>query len=166
MGDTKHLNSEDAISKVKELASEITTCMFGTYESTKFFTRPMSTQQVDDDGNLWFLSSRDSLKNKQIANDGRVELIYSQGNEKFVSIHGNASLSYNKEKIKELWQPIAKIWFTEGVDDPRISAIKVSFSEGYYWDTKHGKMVELAIMAAALVSGKTMDDGIEGKLKR
>jgi general stress protein 26 len=166
MGDTKHLHSESAISKMKELAKEITTCMFGTYENSKFFTRPMSTQQVDDEGNLWFLSDRDSEKNNQIEYDDRVELIYSQGNEKFLSIHGTASISYDKEKIKELWQPLAKIWFTEGVDDPRISVIKVSFSDGYYWNTKHGKMVEIAIMAAALVSGKTMDDGIEGKLKR
>lgn len=44
-------------------------------------------------------------------------------------------------KIKELWEPIVKTWFTEGADDPRITAIKVAPAEGYYWDTKHGMAV-------------------------
>ena len=72
---------------------------------------------------------------------------------------------YDKEKIKELWEPIVKTWFQEGTDDPHISVIKVTPKEGYYWDTKHGKLVALAKMVASMVSGKTMDDGIEGKIK-
>jgi general stress protein 26 len=166
MGDTKNLHDEKAISKIKGLAEQIRTCMFGTYDQGKLCLRPMSTQQIDDEGNFWFLSNRESDKNGQLAKDGRVELMYSQGNEKFLVIHGAASINYDKEKIKELWQPLAKIWFTEGADDPRISVIRVSMNDGYYWDTKHGKMVELAKMAVALLTGKTMDDGIEGKLKK
>ncbi|MDQ2693096.1 MAG: pyridoxamine 5'-phosphate oxidase family protein, partial [Chloroflexota bacterium] len=27
-------------------------------------------------------------------------------------------------------------WFTEGKDDPRVAAIKVTPTGGYYWDTK------------------------------
>lgn len=165
MADTKNLSAAQAISKAGELAKEISTCMFGTYENNQLFTRPMSTQQIDEQGNFWFLSDKSSRKNEQISKDKHVELIYMLGNEKFLSIHGNAYISYDIEKIKQLWQPLAKIWFTEGAEDTRISIIKVAFTKGYYWDTKHGKMVELAIMAAALVTGKTMDDGIEGKLK-
>lgn len=57
-----------------------------------------------------------------------------------------------------------KVWFTKGTDDPAISVIKVKAGDGYYWDTKYGKMVKMLKMAAALVMGKTMDDGIEGML--
>jgi general stress protein 26 len=32
-------------------------------------------------------------------------------------------------------------WFTEGEDDPRITVIKVSPTQGYYWDNKHGNAV-------------------------
>ena len=28
------------------------------------------------------------------------------------------------------------VWFTEGVRDPRITVIKVTPEDGYYWDTK------------------------------
>ena len=166
MGDVKNLSNNEATEKIKELAEEIDTCMFCTYKDGNLISRPMSTQKADEEGNLWFLSDKDSDKNKEIALNNNVELLYGQGHDKYLALHGKASISTNKEKIKELWQPIAKVWFTEGVDDPRISVIKVSYDDGYYWDSKHGKMVQMAKMAAAFVSGKTMDDGIEGKLSK
>jgi general stress protein 26 len=43
----------------------------------------------------------------------------------FLNIYSTATVSKDKQKIKELWQPVLKTWFTEGVDDPRISVIKV-----------------------------------------
>ncbi len=149
---------------MKELADEIKTCMFCTYKGNELQARPMSAQQVDEMGNVWFLSDKDSTKNTDIKANSHVDLLFGQGNAKFLSLHGSAQVLYDKEKIMELWQPIAKISFTECVDYPRISVIKVSVKDGYYWDTKHGKVVEVAIMAAAFVSGKTMDDGIEGTL--
>jgi general stress protein 26 len=66
--------------------------------------------------------------------------------------------------IKELWEPIIKTWFTEGVDDPRITVIKVETQEGYYWDTKHGNAVAFIKMAAGAIMGKTLDDSIEGRV--
>jgi general stress protein 26 len=75
-----------------------------------------------------------------------------------------AAISTDRKKIKELWSPIAKTWFTEGVDDPRLSVIKVTPTQGYYWDTKHGLAVAGVKMLIGAVLKKTMDDGIQGKL--
>ena len=50
------------------------------------------------------------------------------------------------------------------MDDPRITAIKVETTEGYYWDNKHGNVVAFAKMAAGAIMGKTLDDSIEGEL--
>jgi general stress protein 26 len=164
MGDVKNLQGNEAAEKVKELAEVIKTCIFCTYDGDILESRPMSTRQADDEGNLWFLSDKNDVKIRQIERNSKVEVLFAEGESKFMAIHGTATILYDKEKIKELWAPIAKIWFKDGVDDPNIAIIKVQRTGGYYWDTKHGKMVELAIMAAALASGKTMDDGIEGKL--
>ena len=82
-----------------------------------------------------------------------------------MNIYGTAIISQDKEKIKELWEPILKVWFTEGIDDPRISVIKVEPTEGYYWDTKHGQAVAFIKRLAGAAMGKTTDDSIEGKLK-
>jgi hypothetical protein len=50
------------------------------------------------------------------------------------------------------------------VDDPRITVIKVTPTEGYYWDNKHGNAVAGAKMMIGAMIGKTLDDSIEGKL--
>ncbi len=164
MGDVKNLGGNEAAKKVQELAEEIKTCIFCTYDGDSLESRPMSCRQADDAGNLWFLSDKNDLKIDQINRNSKVEILFAEGESKFMAIHGTATVMYDKEKIKELWTPIAKIWFKDGMDDPNIAIIRVERTGGYYWDTKHGKMVEFAIMAAALATGKTMDDGIEGKL--
>ena len=125
----------------------------------------MSVQQVDDEGNLWFLSANDSHQNKELALDPSVKL-YFQGSahSDFLQLTGRATISTDRAKIKELWEPIIKTWFTEGVEDPRITVIKVTPTEGYYWDTKHGNAVAGIKMLIGATLGKTLDDSIEGKL--
>jgi hypothetical protein len=58
-----------------------------------------------------------------------------------------------------------KNWFTEGKDDPRITVIKFTPTQGYYWDTKHGMAVALIKRLAGAIMGETHDDSIEGKIK-
>ncbi|HWA98661.1 MAG TPA: pyridoxamine 5'-phosphate oxidase family protein, partial [Pirellulales bacterium] len=60
---------------------------------------------------------------------------------------------------------IVRTWFTQGVDDPRITVIKFVPQEGYYWDTKHGQFVAGVKMLIGAMTGKTLDDSIEGKLR-
>lgn len=123
----------------------------------------MSVQKIDEEGNLWFLSAKDSHKNQELLVDPYVQLLF-QGSHysDFLTLYGDATISHDKEKIKELWEPILKTWFTEGVDDPRISVIKVEPWEGYYWDTKHGMVVAGLKKVAGAIVGKTLDDSIEG----
>ena len=165
MGDQKNLNREAAADKIKELAEGIETCMFCTYKGIKLESRPMSVQDIDDNGYLWFLSDKRSNKNLEINLNSTVELFFAKGHDSFLSLHGHASILYDRDKIKELWNPIIKVWMTEGVDDPNLSIIKVVPEDGYYWNNKHGKMVAIVKMTAALLTGKTMDDGIEGNLE-
>ena len=164
----KSLQGTEALKKIKELTKKASTCFFCTKITTgkPFTTRPMSVQKVDDNGCFWFLSSNDSHKNSEIMTDNFVQLLF-QGSDysDFLNIYGTASISEDKEKIKELWEPILKTWFTEGVDDPRVSVIKIEPVEGYYWDTKHNMAVGLIKRVAGAVMGKTLDDSIEGDLK-
>jgi len=167
MGDVKNLAGKEAIEKVKEMAGEIKSCLFCTnIGDGRFDTRPMSTQDVDDEGNIWFLSDKNSDKNRDIQSDANVQLLYTNSsNYNFMSVYGAAEAFYDREKIEQLWEPVAKAWMQGGKDDPNLSVIKVTPKGGYYWDNKHNKLVALAKIAAALVSGKTMDDGIEGTLE-
>jgi general stress protein 26 len=58
-------------------------------------------------------------KNQDVAQDPAVRL-YFQGSahSDFLVLSGTASVSRDPKKIKELWEPIVKTWFTEGVNDP------------------------------------------------
>lgn len=164
----KDLFGDEAKKKIKELTDSAKTCFFCTHITAgqAFSTRPMSVQKLDDEGNLWFLSANDSHKNEELISNHFVQLLF-QGSSysEFLNIYGNATVSTDKEKIKELWEPTLKTWFTEGVDDPRISVIKVEPIEGYYWDTKHGNAVAFVKRLAGAAIGKTIDDSIEGKLE-
>ena len=82
----------------------------------------------------------------------------------FLTIYGHAYVSRDKNKIEELWDPMLKSWFTEGIDDPRITVIKVQPADGYYWDTKHGMAVAFVKRMIGAAVGKTLDDSIEGKV--
>lgn len=163
----KAVAGAEAIEKIKAMIDDAPVCFFCTKikESESFSTRPMSVQQVDDDGNIWFLSANDSYKNAELSNDASVQLLF-QGSQysDFLTLYGKAEISTDKAKIKELWQPIIKAWFTEGENDPRITVIKVVPAEGYYWDTKHGKIVAMAKTAIGALLGKTFDDSIEGDI--
>lgn len=164
----KDLQGTEAGKKIKELAAKNNTCFFcSDIETGKPVTvRPMSVQKVDEEGNFWFLSAGDSLKNKEIKADNHVQLLFQgSAHSDFLSIYGIATISTDKELIKELWEPILKTWFTGGIDDPRITVIKVETKQGYYWDNKHGDAIAFAKMAVGAALGKTLDDSIEGKLK-
>ena len=166
MGDKVNLANEDAIKKLQDMAKEVKVCMFCTFDANnRLQTAPMSANKVDDAGIFWFISDKNSKRNEDLASNTTTDLIFGDpAKENYISVHGSSEVLFDKGIIKELWNPIVKTWFQGGVDDPNISVIKVTPDEAYYWDTKHGKMVSFLKILAGAVTGKTMDDGVEGKL--
>lgn len=164
----KDLSGEEGLKKMKELVEKASTCFFCSRIRTNenFSTRPMAVQKIDEEGNTLFLSASDSKKNKEIAADPGVQMLF-QGSDysDFLTVYGTASISRDKAMIHELWNPMLKTWFTEGKDDPRITVIKVAPVEAYYWDTKHVQVIGLIKRLVGAVIGKTLDDSIEGEIK-
>lgn len=167
MSEYKTLADEKAVKKLRELAENIKICLFCTELTTlPITTRPMGVQEVDDSGNLWFLSSSDSYKNFEINDDNRVQLFFSKVEDsEYFSVYGTATVFRDQEKINELWNPIAKAWFEKGKEDPKVTVIKVEPSHIYYWDTKYGKLVSFFNIALAAATGTRRDTGLEGELK-
>lgn len=166
MSEIKDLSGQQALDKMKELVKEIDFCMFCTQvDQLPFSTRPMSTREVDEQGNIWFFSKADSNKNLELAQDDKVQLLYAKpGNSEFLSVFGQADVIKDRKKAEELWSFWAKTWFSEGADDPQLTIIRVRPEEAYYWDTKHNRMVSLLKIVAGAVTGKESDDGVEGKI--
>ena len=126
----------------------------------------MNVRQVNDEGNLWFMSAADSRKNEELALDLSVKL-YFQGwkHSDFMQLDGYAPITRDKAKIKELWSPMVQTWFTEGMDDPRVTVIKVTPTAGSDWDTKHGNAVAAVKMMIGAALRKTLDDSVEWTLE-
>ena len=162
------LVAREAVEQIKAIVKQGENCFFCTAVATgpSGASRPMNVRRTDDDGTIWFLSAADSHKNAELARDSSVTL-YFQGSahSDFLRLDGRAAVTTDKKIIKELWQPILKTWFTGGLDDPRITAIRVTPTAGYYWDTKHGNAVAGVKMMIGAMIGKTLDDSIEGTLK-
>jgi len=167
MSNIKNLYNEDAIKKIKDFVNDIKVCMFCTsVTDMPFRTRPMSTLEVDDEGNLWFFSAKSSDKNDEIKNDDTVQLIYSKNSDvHFLTITGKATIVEDQAKKDELWNPIVKAFFPEGKDDPNLSLVKIKPEAAHYWDTINGKMITWFKMAASAVTGNQNNVGVEGKLK-
>jgi len=95
--------------------------------------RPMAIAEVEPDGDVWFVTSSASGKVDEILDDPIVAVTLQSGS-RFLSLSGTASLSDDRSRIAELWKEPWKVWFPEGKDDPDLVLLKVTASEGEYWD--------------------------------
>jgi general stress protein 26 len=60
----------------------------------------------------------------------------------------------DSQKAKELWSPVYKAWFPQGLDDPDLALLKVKVESVEYWDTPSNKMVQLFGFVKATLTGK------------
>lgn len=166
---TQNLSDTEAIKKLKELSEKAKICMFITnlHDPSPVNSRPMGLQECDLEGNLWFISDKQSGKNIQIEKDNNVQLYFmNNGDHEYLSIVGEAFIYDDKATIEDKWSNMANAWFN-GKNDPNVSIIRVKPQEVYYWDTKYGKFVTMINFLSVIIAGKNTDnsDGIEGKLK-
>lgn len=167
MGTTTNLFSEEAIKKIKKIAKHTKVCMFCTHLFEQpIQSRPMTIKEVDNDGNIWFISSKKSNKNFEIISDNQVQLFFSNTcNYEYLSIYGKAAIYTDKETIEKLWSPIANAWFEEGKEDTNVTILKVHPEKGYYWDTENSKIVSFLKIAASALTGIETEVGKEGNLR-
>ncbi|WP_226065015.1 pyridoxamine 5'-phosphate oxidase family protein [Kaistella polysaccharea] len=159
------LSGNSAIKKIKELAEEARTCFFTTKIGNDAHSVPMSLQEVDEDGVLWFISSSESEHNEHIMQDSAVQLYFMNNSSyEYVFVKGSAKITTDKILIDKYWSDFANAWF-DVKDDPKVTLIGVKAQDGYYYETKDNKVFAMAKMVFAAVTGsKTEDGGIEGGL--
>ena len=158
---THDLAGSTAAEKLKDLGERCRTCLF-TSDPTGYpgDTTPMSVQGIDDDGTLWFISSKQSARNNNILGDPRVELSFqNEGKYEYLTLHGRARIHTDRATIDAHWTKLADAWFEGGKDDPRVSILSVKPDGGHYWETKAGKLVSFAKMSYAALTGSEVDDG-------
>lgn len=156
----------DAVKKLGELIKEIEFAMLTTVEEDgSLRSRPMATQQVEFDGDLWFFTRADAPKVEEIEREHQVNASYSRPDaQRYVSLSGTARLVRDRAKIEELWNPAYKAWFPEGLDDPQLALLKVTVEKGEYWESSASAIVHLIGFAKAVVTGQEYHPGENEKI--
>ncbi|KEF34646.1 general stress protein [Deinococcus sp. RL] len=119
---------------------------------------PMTTQQTEFDGDVWFIGGKDTAQVQSMRVRPNVNVSYadhSGGN--YVSISGAAQLVEDRAKLEELWSDFYKAYFPGGMDDPNVQLIKIEAQGGEYWGSD-GKLKNFLQMARAAVTGKPATD--------
>lgn len=144
---------DEKLQALGEMIKEIRFAMLTTRSSEgRLHSRPMATREMDENGILWFYTGKSSLKVREIEAVHEVNLSYQDpGKNLFVSVAGMAVLSVDPEKIRELWSPMLKAWFPQGLDDPELALLRVEVAEAEYWDVKSGKMTSLWGLAKSVL---------------
>jgi general stress protein 26 len=154
-----HESERSDVEKIRDLIKGISFAMLTTVdEDGSLRSRPMQTQETEFNGELWFFTSASSAKVDEVQSDRRVNVSYSDPDDnRYVSLSGTATLVRDREKIKELWKPILKAWFPDGLEDPDLALLRVKVEKAEYWDSPSSKMVQLAGFLKAIATGKRLE---------
>lgn len=159
-----HTEHNEAVKRLGELINGIHFAMLTTAESDGTLrSRPMVTQEVEFDGNLWFFTSLASPKVNQIRKDPyHVNVTFADPNkQKYVSMSGRAQIFRDRAKAEELWRDKYKAFFPEGLDDPTLALIRVVVEQAEYWDSPSNVAVRAYRFAKSRLSDQTYQEQAE-----
>lgn len=155
--------------KLWELIKDIKFGMFThRHANGMMHSQPLTTQNksLDEGNKLYFFVSRISDVARQITQDDNVNVSYtSPSDDSYVSVSGKALILEDMGKKEALWTPMAKAWFPGGATDPDVALVEVHISHAEYWDVTESKMVQLAKMGKAALTGEPPRMGEHKELK-
>lgn len=155
------------ILEVKELCEDIKTCMMATVDAAgQIRTRPMQLQEVDLMNSFWFFTNEYSSQAEQIESNIAVNLAFAdKANDRYVAVNGFGDVVRDREKIKQLYNPMIKAWFPKGLDDPDLCLLKISPVSAEYWESGSGKIGQMFGIAKAIVTGTEYNQGEHARLE-
>lgn len=146
---------DNKVKKLRELVSRSRVGMLGTLEQGFARFRPMSHVDIDDEGKIWFFTSKDSWKAAEIEHTPSVQLIYmNEGDATYIRMDGMAYITEDHHRMKELFNPFVKAWFPKGLKDPSLSLLVFTPVEIEYWKNDDSKAITYLKILAASALGK------------
>ncbi|WP_071393349.1 pyridoxamine 5'-phosphate oxidase family protein [Bacillus tuaregi] len=124
---------QEDIETLRELIQDVETAMFTTATEDGLVSRPMKTQEVEFDGDLWFFTKKATNKYEEILHNQEVNVAYV--GKSYVSVRGKAEIVEDLNKKKELWSKVYEKVMQTSYDDPNIILIKVHVEAAEYWES-------------------------------
>lgn len=164
--------SNEHSSQVAELSDKIKGVRFAMFTTVDqhghLISQPMTNQEVDADGALWFFTNSNTDLWQNIASSPKVNVSFAEPEDSlYVSISGTAERVVDRARIDDLWNPMVAAWFPNGKEDPHVVLIKVVSKTVQYWDSKENKLTRMVEMAKAVITGNTpaLDPADHGQIK-
>lgn len=155
----EHPSREETIREMAAVMKDVKFAMLtvGTGEG-HLKAHPMTTQQTEFDGDVWFIGGRDTEQVQCMAARPEVNVSYADhAKGAYVSIGGTAQLVEDRAKLEQLWSDAYKAYFPGGIDDPSVQLIKIEARGGEYWGSD-GKLKNMFAQAKAALTGKPASD--------
>jgi general stress protein 26 len=123
--------------KLYEMIDKVKIAVLTTVEKDGgLHSRPMSNQEADENGDLWFFLDKTSALAETIKANPKVALGYSDpSGDNYVSVSGSGELVTDRGTIDAKWTEDVAAWFEGGKQNPNVALLKVNPDEGEYWDT-------------------------------
>ena len=156
------------LQQLYEMIDEIEVAMMTTRrEDDHLESRAMATQKRAAGADLWFVAADGTGKLADIERDPHVNLAYYKDRTReWISVSGLATLSRDREKIRELYAPDWKIWFGEDgdprhgtADDPRVVLIGIEIHAASFLDISKPQPLVLFELAKGLLTGDRVEIG-------
>jgi general stress protein 26 len=135
----------DAIVKLRDQLKSIRFGMLTSLGSEgDLYSRPMTQQELDDNGSLWFFTSDDQPLAHQLSVNPQANITFTDpASDLYISLAGEASLLKDRGRAQQLWNPAVAVWYPEGVDDPHLTLIRFDISTAEIWDVDSNQMQQL-----------------------
>lgn len=155
--------TEKKLDDLYHLIDGIEVAMFTTRRADgHLVSRPMQTQERTSGVDLWFMTNIDTHKLDDLMTDPHVNLAYYKNRTReWVSVAGLATVSTDRELVRELYKPDWKAWLGDeggnrdgSADDPRIALILVEAESVTYMKVTKPRPVVLFELARGIVTGE------------
>ena len=146
--------NREEVEKLRDLIKDIDTAMLTTSTPEGLIARPMMTQEVEFDGDLWFFTMKDTDKYREILHDSEVNVSYA--GKSYVSVSGKVEVVEDVDKKREYWNKAYEKMLETTVDDPNLVLLKVNVRSAEYWET--GSVTKNAVNLFKKMTGKDEKD--------
>lgn len=133
---TKDLSGDAAILKIKAMIERNPIAMLiADFKLKSPTVCPMTVKGIDEQGVLWFLSTKASEHYTSIEGDSKVLLTFSnESDQQYLSVTGLGSHINTTTVIDAIWSEKDAKWYDNGREDDNVVALKVDITDAFYWD--------------------------------
>lgn len=151
------------LAALRERVAGVSTVMVTTIdEQGTLSSRPITVQEIDDSGDVWFVVDRHA----DWVHDGvdAVNVAFVDDGATWVSVAGRVALDDDAERLRRLWNPGLDAWFPDGPQTDGVVAMHVQADRWEYW-TAPNQLARLVELATATVTDTPPDLGDAGAVE-